>query len=87
MLVHHMDTMHFETCPICEKVFLRSFEKRNHIAENHKESSISEKEFQQNVERQSTLVPDEHALKVQFVDEVDDIILDKITKIRRRGTK
>ena len=37
-------------------------------------------EFQQNIGRQSKLVTGEYVLKVQFLDEVNDIILDKILK-------
>ena len=36
-MLRHIDVMHFHPCPICESVFLRSFEKRSHIAQNHKE--------------------------------------------------
>ena len=37
-MLKHIDVMHFYPCPICESVFLRSFEKKDHITNNHKQT-------------------------------------------------
>ena len=83
-LSHHIDSMHFEPCPICEKNFFTSIDKRKHIGKEHTETVDSEYHFQQHIERQSTLLP---KVLVQFVEDVDGIIVDKLRKGRGRGMK
>ena len=41
-LNQHLDSMHFESCPICERVFMTSIEKLKHIREDHSDSNTSE---------------------------------------------
>lgn len=87
-LNQHLDSMHFESCPICERVFMTSIEKLKHIREDHSDSNTSEEEFQQNIVRQSTLVPENTIQKVliEFVVDGEEIIVDKMKK-RRRGAR
>ena len=83
-LNEHLDSMHFESCPICERIFMTSIMKRKHIREDHTDSNISEEEFQQNIVRQSTLENTIEKVQVEFVVDAEEIIVDKM-KRRRRG--
>ena len=71
-----MDDMHFNPCPICEKIFYRTVEKQNHMSEHHKqalqESIPSEEILNMNIQRQSTLIGHGRITKVnvEFTCEV-----------------
>jgi hypothetical protein len=94
-MLKHIDVMHFHPCPICETVFLRSFEKTNHITQNHKaipnevESSSNfgdEQEFQRSIVRTSTLRSEDQSkrLVIEFVGNVSNEMKD-MKKKRRKG--
>ena len=85
-LNEHLDSMHFESCPICERIFMTSIMKRKHIREDHTDSNISEEEFQQNIVRQSTLENTIENVLVRFVVDAEEIIVDQM-KRRRRGAR
>ena len=85
-LNEHLDSMHFESCPICERIFMTSIMKRKHIREDHTDSNISEEEFQQNIVRQSTLENTIENVLVEFVVDAEEIIVDQM-KRRRRGAR
>ena len=89
-LNEHLDSMHFESCPICERIFMTSIMKRKHIREDNTDSNISEEEFQQNIVRQSTLENTiENTIEnvlVEFVVDAEEIIVDQM-KRRRRGAR
>ena len=86
ILQKHIYSMHYEGCLICEKAFLRSIDKRKHIQEDHMDE-ISENQFGQNIERQSTLIPKSTSstLKVKFVGQAEDQIKNKMKRKRRVG--
>ena len=67
-MLGHIDIMHFHPCPICESVFLRSFEKRSHIAQNHKEMPGDNDAVVAEVEEESfELSLDEHEFQNNIV--------------------
>jgi hypothetical protein len=81
-MLQHIDEEHFYSCPICESTFLRSFDKRRHMLENHEVNPV---EFVQNIERHSTL---NRAVEMKFVGDALNEIKDlKKTKKRTKGSK
>ena len=89
-MLKHIDELHFYSCPICESIFLRSFEKKNHMLENHHdedlvnhESDLEEEVFRRDIVRQSTLTK---PLSITFVGDITNEMKD-MKKNRRRGAK
>ena len=91
VLTKHLDEIHFDPCPICERVFYRSVEKRAHIANDHDQSlnnsNVSEQNFHMNIQRQSTLNKTKEVSKinVQYIGDICSTIKDM--KKRRMGNK
>ena len=87
MMLKHIDEQHFYSCPICESIFLRSFDKKHHMMNNHEvqeedaaSDTLEELEFRQQINRHSTLT---RTVNYKFVGDAIEVITD-LKKHNRR---
>ena len=100
IMLQHIDKKHFDYCPIRLSTFMRSFEKRTHMLNNHEvnhvtseedagnedeSDTIEELDFRQNIVRHSTLT---RTVEMKFVGDDLNVMTDlKMTNKRTNGSK